>query len=239
MTEKETPKKVTRRDFIRDAAIVGGAVTGAGVLTGCGPGTPIATPEVITETVEVTKVVEKEVPVEVTKEVIKEVPVALPKAMGYIQHNAENCAGCRTCLMVCSLYHDGVCSPELARIQVIAPIRKIFEVEAYTCKQCEGPECLWACPVEGALYIDETTGARVIDPEKCIGCQLCLQACPQYPNSPIRYDAERKICLKCDLCGGDPLCVKFCPKSVDLTDIAPSYIPEEDRVLKFVKYGSI
>lgn len=236
MTEKEAPKKVTRRDFLRDAAVLGGAVTGAGVLATCGPGTPAATPEVIKETVEVTKVVEKEVPVEVTKEVpvevIKEVPAELQKAVGYVSYNPENCAGCYTCMAVCSLYHEGVVNPELARIQVVAPVLNIFEAEGYTCKQCEGPECLWACPVEGALYIDEATGARVINPEKCIGCRLCMEACPQYPNTPIRYDAERKICLKCDLCGGDPLCVKFCPKSVDLT---PHYIPEKDRVLKFVK----
>jgi Fe-S-cluster-containing hydrogenase component 2 len=212
MTEKETPKKVTRRDFIRDAAVL----SGAGVLAGCGPGTPAATPEVIKETVEVTKVVEKEVPVEVIKEVpvevIKEVPAELQQAIGYIERNVEACSGCRTCEAVCTLSHDGVVSPALARTWIVDHIRSSV-IEGYTCKQCQGPECLWACPVEGALYIDPTTGARVIDPEKCIGCKLCLEACIQYPNSLIRYDAQREICVKCDLCGGEPLCVKFCPES--------------------------
>jgi Fe-S-cluster-containing hydrogenase component 2 len=228
MMEKETPKKVTRRDFLRDAAVVGGAVAGAGVLAGCGPEAPPPSPEVIKETVEVTKVVEKEVPVEV----IKEVPAELQQAIGHIVYNPGKCTGCRTCMTVCSLYHEGVVNPELARIQVIAPVLKIFEAEGYTCKQCEGPECLYACPVEGALHIDEATGARVIDEDKCIGCKQCIEACPQYPNTPIRYDAEREICIKCDLCGGDPLCVKFCPKSVSLT---PHLYPEKDHVLKFVK----
>jgi Fe-S-cluster-containing dehydrogenase component len=134
-------------------------------------------------------------------------------------------------MAVCSLCHDGTVCPDLARIQVTAPIHKIFDVEGITCKQCEGPECLYICPTK-ALNIDAKTGARVIDAAKCIGCQLCLQACPQYPNSPIRYDAVAKKCLKCDLCGGDPQCVKFCPKSVSL---APHLYPEKDRVLKFVK----
>ena len=116
-------------------------------------------------------------------------------------------------------------------IQVVAPVLKIFEAEGYTCKQCQSPECLSICPT-GALYINEKTGARVIDPETCSGCKLCIQACPQYPNSPIRYDADRNICVKCDLCDGEPQCVKFCPKSVDLT---PHLYPVEDRVLKFVK----
>ena len=196
MTEKETPKKVTRRDFIRDAAVLGGAVTGAGVLPGYGPEAPIATPEVITETVEV----------------IKQVPVEIQEAIGYIKRNVEACSGCRTCEAVCTLSHDEVVSPALARTWIVDHIRSSV-IEGYTCKQCEGPECLYACPVEGALHIDPTTGARVIDPEKCIGCKLCLEACIQYPNSPIRYDAQREICVKCDLCGGDPLCVKFCPES--------------------------
>jgi Fe-S-cluster-containing hydrogenase component 2 len=40
-----------------------------------------------------------------------------------------------------------------------------------------------------------------------------MQACPKYPDAPpIMYDSERNICVKCDLCGGNPLCVKFCPE---------------------------
>jgi carbon-monoxide dehydrogenase iron sulfur subunit len=203
VTEKETPKKITRRDFIRDAAVLGGAVTGAGVLAGCGPEAPAATPQVITETVEVTK----EVPVEV----IKEVAVELQQAIGYVERDLETCAGCRTCEAVCSLSHDGVVSPALARTWIVDYVIG-HRIEGYTCKQCQGPECLYVCPVE-AIYIDEMTGARVIDPEKCIGCKLCMEACPQYPNTPIRYDAERNITVKCDLCGGDPLCVKYCPEA--------------------------
>ncbi len=69
---------------------------------------------------------------------------------------------------------------------------------------------MYACPTE-ALYVDGRTGARSIDSEKCTGCGLCREACPQYPATPIMCDPERNICLKCDLCGGEPLCVKFCP----------------------------
>jgi anaerobic carbon-monoxide dehydrogenase iron sulfur subunit len=238
-SDDEELKGTTRREFVKVAALGAAAVAGAGVLSACtgpagpagvpgpagpagaagpaGPVGPIAvppTPQVVT----------------------KQVAVTLQKAVGYVQHNAYWCTGCRTCLMICSLSHDGVCNPELARMQVVAPSMKIFDVQAVTCKQCEGPECLWACPT-GALRVDPKTGARVIDAATCIGCQLCLKACPQYPDSPIRFDPDAKKCVKCDLCGGDPLCVKFCPKSVDLTAIAPSVIPEKDRVMFFVKYA--
>lgn len=155
----------------------------------------------------------------------------LRRAMGHISFNALCCAGCRTCMAACSLYHEGSVCPDLARIQVIAPTLRIFEIEGYTCRQCDSPECLYACPEE-AIYVDEETGARVIDRDKCIGCKLCIEACPQYPNTPIRYDQQNGICVKCDLCDGDPICLKFCPKSVD---IVPSLYPERDRVLRFVK----
>jgi len=86
------------------------------------------------------------------------------------------------------------------------------QIEGVTCKQCNSPNCVQSCPLQ-AITIDAKTGARVIDPKKCQGLQLCIKACPQYPNSPIKFDAARKIAIKCDLCGGDPLCIKYCPES--------------------------
>ena len=46
-----------------------------------------------------------------------------------------------------------------------------------------------------------------IDPERCAGCKMCLLACPY---GAIRFDARGRVARKCDLCGGDPQCVKFC-----------------------------
>jgi Fe-S-cluster-containing hydrogenase component 2 len=208
------PKGATRRDFLKGAAV--GAV--GGLVVGGGAGVLVAPA--------------KEVTVEVPKEVLVEVPLEIQPAIGHVAYDPENCAGCRTCMAVCSLYHEGVVQPELSRIQVLAPVFDIFEAQGVTCKQCALPNCLDACPVPGAMYINETTGARVIDAEKCTGCKVCMEACPQHPNTPIRFDAEKNVAIKCDLCDGDPQCVKFCPKSVDLT---PNYIPEEARVLRFVK----
>ena len=82
------------------------------------------------------------------------------------------------------------------------------------CQQCDDPQCLKACPT-GALHVDPETGARVIDQDVCIGCQTCLNACIYAQGgqgqSRIKYNAETNTCFKCDLCGGDPQCVKYCP----------------------------
>ncbi len=142
----------------------------------------------------------------------QEMSLDFQKAIGYIKRNNETCAGCRTCEAVCSLGHEGVVAPRLARTGITDYLKEGRRIEGYTCKQCNNPECLYAC-ANKAIFIDPKTGARVIDEKKCKGCKLCIQACPQYPNSPIMYDPGRNICVKCDLCGGDPLCVKFCPEA--------------------------
>lgn len=151
------------------------------------------------------------------------------KAMGHIVSDPRKCAGCRTCVAVCSLSHEGICGPMYSRIKIIQPSQNIFDTQIITCHQCDSANCLAACPT-GALHVDDTTGARVINQKKCVGCQLCVKACPQYPNSPIYVDKVTGTCFKCDLCGGDPQCVKFCPMSVSFSEHC---YPVEDHPLKF------
>ncbi len=75
------------------------------------------------------------------------------------------------------------------------------------CLQCEDPICKMVCPVN-AITKDEKTGAVITDQSKCIGCKLCMIACP---FGAISIDPVTKEVIRCDLCGGDPQCVKFCP----------------------------
>jgi carbon-monoxide dehydrogenase iron sulfur subunit len=132
-------------------------------------------------------------------------------ARGFVVANPETCSGCRACEAVCSLYHEGAVSSELSRIQIMTWPFEGYRSEVAVCQQCDQPECLLVCP-SSALHVDEVTGAKVIDAAKCTGCKLCMEACSQTPTR-IRYDAEKNVCVKCDLCGGDPLCVKYCMES--------------------------
>jgi Fe-S-cluster-containing dehydrogenase component len=64
----------------------------------------------------------------------------------------------------------------------------------------------------GALRVDEQTGAiRVeVNPASasaCIGCAACVDACP-FGVATLHPVAGTAII--CDLCGGDPACVKRC-----------------------------
>jgi len=63
------------------------------------------------------------------------------------------------------------------------------------------------CPVE-AITINSTTGAKEVSAEACVGCKVCSIACPY---GAINYDADSGAVTKCDLCGGEPMCVEACP----------------------------
>jgi len=62
------------------------------------------------------------------------------------------------------------------------------------------------CPMN-AISQDPKTGAYLVNANLCSGCRLCTIACPV---GAIEIDREKKIAVKCDLCGGDPLCAKHC-----------------------------
>ena len=76
----------------------------------------------------------------------------------------------------------------------------------HTCAQCSNYPCVGVCPVQ-ALSVNEETGAVDVDAEKCIACGACIRECPgEVPH----MHPEKDHILICDLCGGDPECVKAC-----------------------------
>ena len=118
----------------------------------------------------------------------------------------SRCSGCSMCELVCSLNKTGTVSPSLARIKVMFS-ESDFTFRPIICRHCTNAPCEAACPVSGAMVQDANTGAWAIDEAHCIACLACVEACP---FGAIRVGPNREI-LKCDLCGGDPLCVQHCP----------------------------
>ncbi|MBI4304421.1 MAG: 4Fe-4S dicluster domain-containing protein [Chloroflexi bacterium] len=136
-------------------------------------------------------------------------PIPAPPSKGVLQVDERMCGGCELCLYACSLHKEGVAAPSIARIRMRTPVSGYFDKVALPCLQCVDPQCLRYCPT-GALHVDEKTGARVINEARCTGCQNCIQHCPFDPPR-IAYDSVKEVAVKCDLCGGDPACVKACP----------------------------
>jgi len=139
-------------------------------------------------------------------------PMSVPPSKGVLVVDKELCFGCGVCTLACSLANEGVGSMELGRIQKIGHNNYTFDAYVEPCMQCVDPQCMRVCPTggTGALKVDPVTGARVIDEKFCVGCQKCIQHCI-YDPPRIFYNKTTKKAFKCDLCGGDPACVKACP----------------------------
>jgi len=120
--------------------------------------------------------------------------------------DTDKCAGCRLCEMVCSIKHTNKCNPSRACVHVVKWDEFGFFLPM-RCQQCDDAACLAVCPRK-AIYRNEEQGCVLIDYDKCIGCKACIIACP---FGAMSYDVALRRVVKCDLCNGDPQCVKFCP----------------------------
>jgi carbon-monoxide dehydrogenase iron sulfur subunit len=117
----------------------------------------------------------------------------------------EKCTGCRLCEMACSVEHASVNNPSRSRIHVIKWQWEGFELPM-VCQQCEEAPCVAVCPKD-ALSHDTSLGRVVLDYDLCIGCKMCVTACP---FGGMGIDIVARQVIKCDLCDGDPACVRFC-----------------------------
>src|SRR4030042_6876749 len=99
---------------------------------------------------------------------------------GYLLVDIEKCQGCLSCMLACSLVHEGVESLSLARIQVRQNSFACWpdDLMIDQCRQCRQPLCLAACPM-GALKAEPEFGyVRMVDKDKCVACGACFHACP-------------------------------------------------------------
>ena len=114
----------------------------------------------------------------------------------YVEHDLHNkCEKIRT-LLVQDYESDEEIHP-LRRINLLVSLGWYSEELLSVCET--------VCPMR-AIHKDENTGALLIDYDLCVGCKLCVTFCP---FGGAGMDIEGKV-IKCDLCKGDPQCVKNC-----------------------------
>ncbi len=87
------------------------------------------------------------------------------------------------------------------------------------CNQCTDAPCHQVCPTHASLKSPE--GVELVDPEHCIGCAYCVQACPY----GIRFiNPDTGYADKCDWCyhrtstnpEAKTACVEACPTGARL-----------------------
>lgn len=172
------------------------------------------------------------------------IPSGLPDSEGFLVVDLKKCQGCGTCMMACALAHYGVASYSLSRIQIQQDSFADWpdDVSMAVCRQCQDAPCVAVCPVR-PIRANKPNSAqgnvRMIDPNLCIGCKLCLARCP-YTPSRIQWNFELQKSQKCDLCvdtpyleekggpGGIQACVRFCPvNAIAFTTKMPDQGSEE------------
>jgi len=189
MEEKKLPevleKETTRRDFLRGTAAAAGSAIAITAIGGIAP-----------------KKAEAQYSVQTA-------PGTKPFAQKFLYAGRHNCTGCRSCELACSLFHTGNVRPALSRIWV-NKYKDIVDVPVI-CWQCVRRPLASrpARTTPKAIQRDAKTNGIILNEKICLGakCMKCAEACPaQY----IRGNPDTGQPLICDLCGGDPQCVKAC-----------------------------
>jgi len=155
----------------------------------------------------------------------------IPPSDGYLLVDTKKCQGCASCMLSCTLVHEGVESLSLSRIQVMQNSFVSFpdDLTIEPCRQCVDPPCVKECPTSALTANAKYGNVRMVDKEKCIGCGTCHEVCPYTPSRPVvvadeDYKGELKS-RKCDLCANTPFhwdeagggpdgkqaCVEVCP----------------------------
>jgi len=126
----------------------------------------------------------------------------------FVSADPEKCTGCQVCEYACAMEKEGVFNPLKSRIRVVR-LNQLINM-SLTCRLCEDPPCVAACPRD-ALTQSEETGIILVDEDKCNGCGWCIEACDY---GAITLHPETKVVFVCDLCQdkGKPQCVEWCPE---------------------------
>jgi molybdopterin-containing oxidoreductase family membrane subunit len=130
------------------------------------------------------------------------------------------------------------------------------------CQQCQNAPCVNVCPVGATFSTPE--GVVLIDQQRCIGCRLCMEACPydrrffNWGDPPVppesafmEYGAEHQspaikgTVMKCDFCpdmaraGRLPYCAQGCPNhAIYYGDLEEDLATNGEQVVELSRFLS-
>lgn len=127
----------------------------------------------------------------------------------------RTCIGCHACTVACKTEHNipvGQFRTWVKYVDKGEYPSTTREMAVLRCNHCTDAPCVKACPTV-ALYSRED-GIVDFDNSRCIGCKMCMQACPY---DAIYIDKNTNTAAKCNFCahrvdvGLEPACVQVCP----------------------------
>jgi formate dehydrogenase iron-sulfur subunit len=201
-------EKITRRKFI--SVSLGGAAAGAFALSGKAQGAGNFT--------------------------------GYPEGMGVLV-DLTRCIGCRTCEAACNR-EQGLPEPALpfddtsvfdqefhggqkrrTDENAFTVVNRYDQTEGgpvyrkIQCNHCNEPACLTSCFVNA--YTKTKEGAVIYNSKVCVGCRMCMTACPFRIPAYAYSSATNPVIRKCIFCydtrlkyGKPPACVDACPQEV-------------------------
>lgn len=152
-----------------------------------------------------------------------------------VLYDTSLCIGCRSCEARCNEVNS-LPAPDVpfddpkVFEQIRRPIYKAYTVVnryypngqgsdptfvKVQCMHCNEPACFAACVAKA--FTKTPDGAVKYDPDVCIGCRYCMQACPFYIPAYEYHSAFSPRVTKCTMChdrilqGKVPGCVEVCP----------------------------
>jgi len=151
--------------------------------------------------------------------------------MEKIYFDSKRCLGCHSCEFACAVEHSESKSAAQALLEDTRPVprRYVRLVEGMcltvACRHCDPAPCTEAC-MAGAMTKDLVTGEVTSNPDKCVGCWMCVMVCPFGAVRPGEI-----YTIKCDMCpdrDGTVACVEACPTGA----LFPATPEEFERILK-------
>lgn len=156
--------------------------------------------------------------------------------------DTARCIGCHTCAITCK--HENNLPRDIWWNRILTDGGACMDTPSgewpdnemsylpVNCQHCENPACTKVCPVK-ATRKDSDTGIVLQDYDKCIGCRMCVAACPytgvrsfnwEEPGYAIDFPVGGNVAThqkhtveKCILCnhrvadGMEPACIAACP----------------------------
>lgn len=134
---------------------------------------------------------------------------------GFLIDNRK-CIGCHACTVACKSEHQVPLGVDRTWVKYVEKgtfphNRRLFTV--MRCNHCEWAPCVAICPVTALYRRDD--GVVDFNPQRCIGCKACMQACPY---DALHIDPVSHTAAKCNFCthrleaGLEPSCVVVCPE---------------------------
>ncbi len=124
------------------------------------------------------------------------------------------CFDCRACEVAC-MQENNLSHVPWINVVTVGPREAsgnlLVDYIPVTCHHCAKPRCADACPTKAINKRED--GIVDINADLCIGCKVCISACP---FAVIRFNTETNVAEKCTLCthrikkGLKPACVQHC-----------------------------